>query len=81
LEICEEVCREEEVDADRDEIDEEMSWDDDSVSLVGLRVVVTDAFEAMTALSSSCRGQLRKVVNGAKRKLRNVISSRYPCCC
>jgi hypothetical protein len=69
LEICEEVCREEELDADRDESDEEMSWDDDRVSLVGLKVVVTEEIEAMTALSSIGRGEVRETVKGANTGL------------
>jgi hypothetical protein len=57
LDIWDEECREEADDADREEIDEEMSWDDDSVSLVGLRVVATEVFEAIIGRPSSCCGE------------------------
>jgi hypothetical protein len=46
LEICEEACRvEEEL---REEIEEESSWDDESVSRVGLRVVAMEPLKVMT---------------------------------
>jgi hypothetical protein len=45
LEICEEACRvEEEL---RDEMEEESSWDDESVSRVGARVVAMEPLEVM----------------------------------
>ncbi|EHK97120.1 hypothetical protein M7I_7130 [Glarea lozoyensis 74030] len=55
FDIWDDECREEADDADREEIDEEISWDDDKVSLVGLRVVATEVFEAIIARPSSCR--------------------------
>jgi hypothetical protein len=44
LEICEEACRVEEL---RDEMEEERSWDEESVSRVGLRVVAMEPLEVM----------------------------------
>jgi hypothetical protein len=81
LDICDEVCREEAGDTDKEEIEEESNWDVDNVSLVGLRAVATDVCEAIAARTSHCRRVREEVANCAKGKLRNVASSRCPCFC